>query len=72
MSAQGCDHGNAVEKRYVGSTDSYRYCPDCWATWGGEETQTKRALLSDAARLEELLSPEELDGLEPTIDPRRP
>jgi hypothetical protein len=45
-----CAHQNAVIKRYVGSTETYHYCPDCLETWGGEETVAKKALLADAAR----------------------
>lgn len=43
-----CTHKNAVVKRYVGSTETYNYCPDCWETFGGEETKAKKALLAAA------------------------
>jgi hypothetical protein len=38
----------AVVKRYVGSTETYDYCPDCLETWGGEETPAKKALIQAA------------------------
>jgi hypothetical protein len=55
-----CEHPKAVTKRYVGSTKSYQYCPDCLSTWGGEETAAKKTLLNDAARADvtELDEPE--------------
>jgi hypothetical protein len=39
-----CDHRNAVTKQYVGGQGSYQFCPDCWETFGGEETPQKKAL----------------------------
>lgn len=49
-----CTHQNAVTKKYVGSSDTYQFCPDCWETFGGEETPQKKKLIEDAARAEEL------------------
>lgn len=43
-----CEHLKAVTKRYVGSAETYEYCPECGATWGGEETPAKRALIAGA------------------------
>jgi len=45
-----CTHPRAITKRYVGSTDTYQTCPDCWEVFGGEETRTKRRLIGAAAR----------------------
>jgi hypothetical protein len=33
----------------VGETDTYQYCPDCFTTFGGEETPAKKALIHAAA-----------------------
>ncbi len=49
-----CSHPHAVVKRYVGSSDTYSYCPDCFSTWGGEETPEKKALIAAAALADEL------------------
>ena len=43
-----CQHPKAVTKRYVGSTETYQYCPDCMTTFGGEETPAKKALIAAA------------------------
>lgn len=48
-----CKHPNATIKKYVGSQDTYNYCPDCFATWGGEETQAKKDLIRDAAEYDD-------------------
>ena len=48
-----CQHTNAVTKTYVGSTDTYQYCLDCWETFDGEETPAKKALIAVAAEAEE-------------------
>lgn len=53
-----CDHPRARVKRYLGSTETYSECPDCWETWGGQETPQKKALLTAAARYEDI-SPED-------------
>lgn len=52
-----CSHPNAQEKKYVGSTETYFSCPDCFETWGGEETPAKKALIAAAAQYEEALGP---------------
>lgn len=44
-----CDHAVSVEKKYVGG-GTYRYCSTCMATFGGEETPAKKALVDAAAR----------------------
>lgn len=44
-----CIHPKAETKRYVGSTETYQYCPDCMTTFGGEETPAKKALIAAAA-----------------------
>lgn len=44
-----CKHEKAGVKRYVGSTDTYNFCPSCFHTWGGEETSAKKALIAAAA-----------------------
>lgn len=49
-----CTHDKAVTKRYVGSTETYEFCPECFETFGGEETPRKKALLRDAARAQEM------------------
>jgi len=54
-----CQHPKAQEKKYVGSQETYHYCPDCMETWGGEEGPRKRALIAAAARYEEVLGPGE-------------
>lgn len=51
--SEPCTHPKAQVKRYVGSTDTYNYCPDCMHTWGGEETPAKKALLRAAAMADE-------------------
>lgn len=48
-----CQHPKAQKKRYVGSTETYMYCPCCMTTWGGEEGPQKRALIAAAARADE-------------------
>jgi len=46
-----CRHPNARQRLYLGSaTDWYWHCPDCFTTWGGEETPAKHALVDAAAR----------------------
>jgi hypothetical protein len=45
-----CAHPRAVTKRYLGSPETYEYCPDCLHTWGGEETPAKKALIDAACR----------------------
>lgn len=45
-----CAHERAVTKRYVGSKQTYQYCPDCMETFGGEETPEKKRLIAAAAR----------------------
>lgn len=50
--ADKCDCKRAYTKRYVGSTDTYQFCPDCFRLSGGEETPEKRALINDAAYAE--------------------
>jgi hypothetical protein len=49
-----CLHSNAVAKKYVGTTETYFFCVDCFATFGGEETEAKKALIKAAATAEEL------------------
>lgn len=59
-----CMHPNAQTRVYVGEVEdlnyrgqpisigrakTYEYCPDCFATWGGEEGAAKQALMSAAA-----------------------
>jgi len=53
--AAKCLHPKAQTKKYVGSTETYHYCPDCMTTWGGEEGPRKVALIAAAARYEESL-----------------
>lgn len=53
-----CKHPKAQTKRYVGSTETYCYCPDCMETWGGEETPAKKALIAAAAEYEDRLGGE--------------
>ena len=48
-----CAHPKAITKTYVGSTDTYEFCPDCYETFGGEETPAKKALIRAAAMAEE-------------------
>jgi hypothetical protein len=47
--ATTCAHAAAVTKKYVGSSETYRYCPACMTTFGGEETPAKKKLIADAA-----------------------
>ncbi len=56
-----CAHPRAVVKKYVGSTDTYNYCPDCLETWGGEETPAKKALIRAAARAD-VTEQDEVEG----------
>lgn len=49
-----CLHPNARTKKYVGSTETYQYCPDCFETFGGEETPAKKELLRAAATADQL------------------
>ena len=53
-----CKHKNAVTKTYVGSTETYQFCPDCGETFGGEETPAKKQLIADAAAAEEAFGSE--------------
>lgn len=48
-----CTHPNAVTKKYVGSTETYKFCGDCYETFGGEETPAKKALIRAAAMADE-------------------
>lgn len=59
-----CTHPKAVVKTYVGTTETYHYCPSCFETWGGEETPAKKALIRAAseANVSEL---DEVEGLAP-------
>lgn len=54
-------HSHRVVKRYVGSTEIYYYCPDCLATYGGEETWSKKALISAACRAD-ITEKDEVEG----------
>lgn len=47
-----CGSPKAVIKTYVGSTETYNYCPEmtCLHTWGGEETPAKKALIAAACQ----------------------
>jgi hypothetical protein len=56
-----CGSLKATVKKYVGSTDTYNYCPACMHTWGGEETPAKKALLRDACRAE-VTEQDEVEG----------
>lgn len=47
-----CTHPNAITKQYVGGQGEYKFCPDCWETFGGEETPAKQALIRAAAKAE--------------------
>lgn len=58
-----CRHPKAQKKRYVGTTETYWYCPDCMTTWGGEEGPAKRALIAAAAQADEQGLTPEHDGL---------
>ena len=60
--APACAHPNATTKRYVGSAETYQFCPACFETWGGEETAAKRELLASAAAAEEALVADELEA----------
>lgn len=53
-----CKHENTVTKPYVGSTETYQFCPDCWETFGGEETPAKKQLIADADAAEEVFGNE--------------
>lgn len=44
-----CKHEKAFTKHYVGSDDTYEYCPQCKETWGGEETPQKKSLIEAVA-----------------------
>lgn len=58
-----CSHPNAVAKKYVGTNESYMFCPDCLETFGGEETPAKRALIEAAAIADERgLTPDDEHG----------
>jgi hypothetical protein len=57
-----CKHERALTKRYLGSEETYQFCPDCWETFGGEEGPAKQRMLADAAQAEELLGLEVEDG----------
>lgn len=57
-----CAKTQAVVKTYVGSTDTYNYCPNCLHTWGGEETSAKKALIRAAARAD-VTEQDEAEGL---------
>jgi hypothetical protein len=59
VQSEPCKHPKAQTKKYVGSQETYCYCPDCMETWGGEETPAKKALIAAAARYEEMLGPGE-------------
>lgn len=58
-----CKHPKAVVKTYVGTIEAYNYCPDCFETWGGEETSAKKALMHEAAEADVT----ELDEVEGTV-----
>ena len=49
-----CSHPHPVTKKYVGSTETYQYCPVCFETWGGEETPAKKKLIAAAALADDL------------------
>jgi len=49
-----CQHPKAQTKRYVGTQETYHYCPTCLSTWGGEEGPRKRSLIAAAARAEDV------------------
>jgi hypothetical protein len=49
-----CLHPNAVAKKYVGTDETYFFCIDCLATFGGEETEAKKALIRAAATADDL------------------
>jgi hypothetical protein len=53
-----CKHENARTKRYVGSDQTYQFCPDCWETFGGEESPAKKKLIAEAAKAQELFGSE--------------
>lgn len=48
-----CRHPRAETRKYVGSEKTYKFCPGCWETFGGEETPAKKALVAAAARYDE-------------------
>jgi len=56
-----CTHRRRHEKSYVGSLETYFYCPDCLETWGGEETPAKKALIASAARAQ-VTEQDEVEG----------
>jgi hypothetical protein len=45
---KNCGHPNKQLKYYLGNTRRYFYCPDCFHTFGGEETAEKKALIRAA------------------------
>ena len=57
-----CFHPNMIIKKYVGSFDVYRFCPDCWETWDGEESYEKKRIISDACYASEMIPIYELDS----------
>ena len=56
-----CEHVK-IRKRYVGSAESYEYCPTCIEISGGEETVAKRAMV-DAACAADVTERDEVDGV---------
>jgi hypothetical protein len=56
-----CNHEKAHTKRYVGSTDVYRFCPSCFSTFDGEESAVKKALINDACKAN-VTEADEVDG----------
>jgi hypothetical protein len=56
-----CEHAK-IRKRYVGSTESYEYCPTCTEVSGGEESAKKRVLV-DAACAADVTERDEVDGV---------
>ena len=57
VDAAKCQHPKVQTKRYVGTLETYHYCPGCMTTWGGEEGPRKVALIAAAAQYEAGMSP---------------
>jgi hypothetical protein len=56
-----CKHERVQHKTYVGSNDHYCFCPDCFETFGGEETSFKKKLIADAAIAVETYESDDLE-----------
>jgi uncharacterized Zn ribbon protein len=52
-----CTHKNLKTKKYVGSEETYTYCPDCWDQWEpnqpGKQALLERAIETDPGEIGE-------------------